>query len=121
MTASHTSWTHDPTEPFSPPVYRRGMWHFQAHPAVVVMLLSTWLSVAAFYVLSSFPTVLVWTNFPGLVWGTVMTMFVVFYHASRVHERRTLTPYMTPYTIGILEHLTVLGYLILLVQLFLFR
>lgn len=117
MTSQQTTWKNDPTEPFSPPVYRRGIWHFQAHAAAVVMLLSTWFSVAAFYVLPEFPTVLGWLQFVGLVLGTVMTLFVVVEHINRAKERKNYMPCMTPYTIGILEHMTVLGFFILVVQL----
>jgi hypothetical protein len=118
MSTWRNTWKHDPTEAFSPRVYRRGYWHFQAHPVLMLMCLSTCIGVAAPFV---FPAALDVLQFMGLSLGLVMTLIVASYHLARRNERLNHMPHMTPYTIGIFEHLTVLGFMVLLTQIFLFN
>lgn len=112
-----TNWKNDPTEPFSPPVYRRGIWHFQAHPAAVAMFATTWLAVFALYLFAATPAVLGAVRFAGIAFGGLMTLYLALYHIEHYSDRRNHRPYLTPYTAGILEHLTVLGFVILVAQL----
>ena len=116
MTIFNTTWKHDKTEPFCPPVYRNGLWHIQLHPAVITMLLTTWLAVLASFVLPSPSRALDIAQFLGLMSGGLLTLFVIGYHVGQWRKRIRYMPSLTPYTIGILEHLAVLGFAILVVH-----
>lgn len=116
MATTHPTWTHDPTEPFSPPVYRRGVWHFQAHPAMVIIFLTLWFDVLAMHLPAPFQAVVLMTQLTGFVLGAIMTVFIAGYHLVRYHERKNYMPHMTPYTIGILEHLSAVAFVVLVAQ-----
>ena len=116
MTLFNIHWKHDTTEPFYPPVYRNGFWHIQLHPAIITILLTTWLAVLALFVLPTASHALNSVQFLGLMSGGILTLFLIGYHVGQWRKRKTHKPFMTPYTIGILEHLAALGFAILLVH-----
>lgn len=116
------TWKHDPTEPFASPVYRRGPWHFQASPAAITMLALTWLGLIAVHlpnmhrIFQEHLMVVRLVQYAGLLCGSLMTLILLTYHHNRWQEKRALRPRMSPYTIGILEHTTVVLFMALVIS-----